>query len=95
MLRMGTLGADEACVERACHRYIGRALDDRSTIGEECKGVWLTLKSKQKIVEANLSVGSETVAHRSEVDWAMMLVNLNGVSSAERDMRTAVRREMA
>lgn len=95
MLQMGTLGADETGIERARHRYIGRALDDRSTIREKCKCVWLPLKSKQQVIESNPSVGRETVTHRSEVDGAVMLVNLNGVSSAKRYVRPIFATEMS
>ncbi len=36
------------------------------------------------------AVREETVAHGGEVDWAVVLVNLDGVAAAERDVRAAL-----
>ena len=53
------------------------------------------LEAKKKIVEPDLPVGRKPVAHSGEVDGAVVFVDLDGVSSAKRDVRTALSGEMA
>jgi hypothetical protein len=69
--------SDEARVEGACQRHIGGALNDGAAIGEEGQGVGAALEAEKKIVEPDLSVGREAIAHGSEVDGTMMLMNLD------------------
>ena len=54
-----------------------------------------TLEAEEEIIEADLAVRSEAVAHGGEVDRAMVLVDLDGVASAERDVGTAFAGEMS
>ena len=49
-----------------------------------------SLKTKEQIVKFDAAVRSETVAHGSKVDGAMMLVDLDGIAPAERNVRTAL-----
>jgi hypothetical protein len=88
------LGADEAGVEGTGERDVGGALDDGSAVGEEGEGVGWTLEAEEKVVKADGSVGEEAVAHGGEVDGAVMLVDLDGVSAAEGDVGAAFAREM-
>jgi len=46
-------------------------------------------EAKKEVVEADGAVGLEASAHGGEVDGAVVLVNLDGVSAAESDVRAA------
>jgi hypothetical protein len=50
--------------------------------------VGATLETKKKIVEPDVSVRCETIAHGGKIDGPMVFMNLNGVSAAEGDVRT-------
>jgi len=52
------------------------------------------VEAQEQIVEADISVGLETVAHGGEVDRAMMFMDLNGVAAAESDVRASLTSEM-
>jgi hypothetical protein len=82
-------GADEAGVEGAREGGVGGALDDGAAIGEEGDCVGWALEAEEKIVEADGAVGGKAVAHGSEVDRAVVLVDLDGVSPAEGNVRAA------
>ena len=56
--------------------------------------MWGTFEAKEQAVEANVSVGDEAVAHGGEVDGAVMLVDLDGVASAEGDVGSVLAGEM-
>ena len=75
--RWNRSGADEAGVEGAGEGDVGGALDDGAAIGEEGEGVGRALEAKEKIVEANVSVRGEAVAHGGEVYWTVVLVDLD------------------
>ena len=47
------------------------------------------VEAKEEVVETDGAMGLEAVAHGGEVDWAVVLVDLDGVASAEGDMRAA------
>lgn len=50
------------------------------------------MEAEEELVEAevvDVCVRRESIAHGSEVDWAMVLVNLNRVAAAEGDVRAA------
>jgi hypothetical protein len=87
-------GADESGVEGAGEGDVGGALDDGAAVGEEGDGVGWALEAEEEAVEADVAVGSETVAHGGEVNGAVMLMDLNGVAAAERDVRAAFTGEM-
>jgi hypothetical protein len=72
----------EASVKGTGEGYIGSALNKRSTIGEEGDGVGWSLEAEEKIVEANVAVRGEAVAHGGEVNGAVVLVDLDGVAAA-------------
>jgi hypothetical protein len=49
-------------------------------------------EAEKEVVEAdflNIAVELEAIAHGGEVDWAVVLVDLDGVAAAEGDVRTA------
>ncbi|MCU1222893.1 MAG: hypothetical protein JWQ42_986 [Edaphobacter sp.] len=52
------------------------------------------LETKEEVVEANLSVRGEAITHGGEVDWAVMLVDLDGVATTEGDVGAAFACEM-
>jgi hypothetical protein len=52
-------------------------------------------EAEKKVIETDLSVRCEAIAHGGEVDGAVMLVNLDGVPPAERDVGAAFAGEMA
>ena len=79
----------EAGVEGTGEGYIGRSLNEGSTIGKEGDGVGRALEAEQDLVESDVAVGEEAVAHGGEVDGAVMLVDLDGVAAAEGDVGTA------
>ena len=47
------------------------------------------VEAEEEIVEADGTVGLEAVTHGGEVDGALVLVDLNGVTAAEGDVRAA------
>src|ERR1700722_5959278 len=79
-------GADEAGVEGAGEGDVGGALNDGSAVGEEGKGVGRALEAEEKVVEADVAVRAEAVGHGGEVHGTMVLVDLDGVAAAERDV---------
>jgi hypothetical protein len=79
----------EASVEGTGEGYIGRSLNESAAIGEERDGVWWSLEPQEEVVETNISVWGEAVAHGVEVYGAMVLVDLDGVAAAESDVGTA------
>jgi len=53
------------------------------------------LETEEKVIEADVTVWSEPVSHGREVDGAVMLVDLDGVASAEGDVRATFSGEMS
>ena len=51
-------------------------------------------EAEKEIVEADGAVRLEAVAHGGKVDGAVVLVDLDGVATAERDVRAAFAREV-
>ena len=84
------LRANKTGVERAGQCDVRGALDQCPTVGEKGDGMLTSLKTQQHLVVANRAVRRQSALHRSEIDGAMMLVNLYGVASAEGDMWTAL-----
>jgi hypothetical protein len=82
-------GTYEAGIQRTREGYIGGSLNEGAAIGEESNRVGWSFEPQEEIVETDVAVWGETVAHGVEVDWAMMLVDLDGVASAESDVRAA------
>ena len=87
-------GADEASVEGAGEGDVRGALDEGAAVGEEGDGVGWALEAEEEIVEADLTVGGEAVAHGGEVHGAAVLVDLDGVAAAEGDVRAALAGEV-
>ena len=91
------LGTDEACVEASCVGGVGGSLDDGAAVSEDGDGVLAAAEAKEKIVAAEVAevgVEGETFAEGGEVDGAVVLVDLDGVASAEGDVRAAFAGEM-
>jgi hypothetical protein len=84
----------EAGIEGTGEGYIDRSLNEGAAIGEESDGVGWALKAEQEVVEADDSVGGETVAHGGEVHGTMVFVDLDGVAAAEGDVGAAFSGEM-
>ena len=82
-------GAYEAGVEGAGEGDVGGALDKTAAVGEEGEGVGWAVEAEEEVVEADGTVGLEPVAHGGEVDWAVVLVDLDGVAAAEGDVGAA------
>jgi hypothetical protein len=82
------LGADEAGVEGAGEGDVGCALNEAAAVGKEREAMRRALEAEKKIVEPDGSVGLEAVTHGGKVDRAMVLVDLDGVATAEGDVRT-------
>jgi hypothetical protein len=83
--RLWRSGAYEAGVEGAGEGDVGGALDETAAIGEEGEGVGRALEAEEEVVEAefpNVGVGEEAGVHGGEVDWAVMLVDLDGVAQS-------------
>ena len=53
------------------------------------------VEAEEEVIETDLAVGGEAVAHGGEINWAVMLVDLDGVSAAEGDVRAAFSGEMS
>ena len=53
-----------------------------------------TLEAKQELVETDVTVRGEAVAHRCEVYRAMMFMDLDGVTATESDLRASFAGEM-
>ena len=88
-------GSDEAGVEGAGEGDVGGALDEGAAVGEEGDGVGWALEAEEEIVETDLTVGGEAVAHGGEVHGTAVLVDLNGVAAAEGDVRAALAGEVS
>jgi len=82
-------GANESGVEGAGEGDVGSALDEGAAVGEEGEGVGRTVEAEEESVEADGTVRGEAVAHGGEVDGAVVLVDLDGVATAEGDVRAA------
>src|ERR1700722_8489194 len=82
-------GTYEAGVEGTGEGYISRSLNEGSTIGKKGDGVGWALEPQEEVVEADVAVGGEAVAHGAEVYGAVVLVDLDGVAAAEGDVGTA------
>ena len=76
------LRADVAGVEGAGDRDVRGALDDGATIFEEREGKGCPFEAEEEIIEADRAMRGEPCAHEGEVDGAVVLVDLDGVSAA-------------
>ncbi len=84
------LGTDETSVEGAGENGVGGALDQGSAVGEDGDRLFAAAKAKQQGVGAevvDLGLASERGLERGKIERALMLVDLDGVASAECDVR--------
>ena len=89
-MKRRTSGADEAGVQGAGEGDVGGALNDGAAVGEEGKGVGGTLEAEEEVVETDVAVRAEAVAHGGEVHGTMVLMDLDGVAAAEGDVGAAL-----
>ena len=69
-------------------------MNEAAAVGEESEDVRGSLEAQEEVVEADGAVGLEAIAHGGEVDGAVVFMDLDGVSAAEGDVRTAFAGEM-
>ena len=92
------LGADEARVERAGDGDVGGSLDDGAAVGEEGDGVRAAAEAEDKVIGAkglNIRVNAEAGLEGSEVDGAVVLVDLDRVAATEGDMGAVLAGEVS
>lgn len=79
--------ADEPGIKTACNCYIGRPLDDGSAIGEKRQLVGLAPEPQREFVAAHSAMLQKPLFKFAQVDCSSLLMDLNRVSSAKRDVR--------
>jgi hypothetical protein len=88
---------DEPGIKRARYDDIGGSLDDSTAIGEDGNGKRAAAEAEEEVVGTkllDLGVGAEAGAESGEVDGAMVLVDLDGVATAEGDVSAVLTGEM-
>lgn len=88
-VEMRSLRTDEAGVKGAGESDVGCALDDGAAIGEESEGMGRTLEAEKEVIETDVAMGCEAIAHGIEIYGTVVLVDLNGVASTEGNVGTA------
>jgi len=89
--------ADKAGVEGTGERDVGCASDDGAAIGEEGEGEGAAAKPEQEVIGAevvDVGMAGEAGLHGGEIQRAVALVDLDGVSAAESDVRAALAGEV-
>ena len=84
-------GADKAGVEAAGKGDVRGAMDERAPIGKDGQSVGATAETKQQRVGSHvreIRVGGQLPVHGGEINGTLMLVDLNGVAAAKRDVGT-------
>lgn len=81
-------------VQAASNCRVGRAFDDGTAIGKEGHFVGIVPELQHEVIVPDHAVGLEAAIHLREIDWPLVLVNLHGVATAERNMRSPFSREM-
>ena len=66
---------------------VGRALDDGSAIGKQSHFVRFFPELQDEVSMADAAVSLKTLAQVAEINGAMMLVNLDRIASAKRNLR--------
>ena len=94
----GGSGTDEARIKGAGNGDVSGAVDDGAAVGEESEGVRAAAETEKEVVGAevfDVGVGGEAGAHGGEVDGAVVLVDLDGVAAAERDVGAVLAGEVS
>src|SRR5882724_2757234 len=77
---------DVARVKASCDGRIRRPFDDRSSVREQGHLVGLAPEFQDELIVTHRAMRTQTNGHLNEVHRALLLVNLHGISAAERDM---------
>src|SRR5262249_52636503 len=79
-----------SCIETPSNCCVRRAFDDGSPVGKQCHFVRFMPEFQDELVVPHFSVRTEAVCHLGEIDWALPFVNLDGIPTAERNVRTTL-----
>src|SRR5579885_2349393 len=83
------LAADETCVQTACDCDVGGAFDDRPAVGKERNLIRFFLELQSKVAVTDTAVRLKPLAYVSKIDRPIVLMDLNGISPAQCDVRPA------
>ena len=83
-----------ARVQTAGDGGVGGAFDDGAAVGEESYLVGVVPEFQDEIVVTHYAVRLKATVHGGEVDRALALMNLHGISATQRDMRAGFASEM-
>ena len=64
------------------------------TIGEQRHLVGLVPELQDEIIVADFAMRAQPPVHLCEIDWPLPLMNLDGIPSAQRDVRPPLARKM-
>ena len=81
--------ADVPRVQAACESGIGCSFYNCPAVGEQGHFVWLFPELQDEVSMADAAMRLKTLAQVAEINGAMMLVNLDGIPAAKRNVRTA------
>src|ERR1700733_8646168 len=81
-------------IQTARNRRIRRAFDDGAPVGEESEFVWLAPEFQHEVVVANVAQRLEPRADLGKIDWPLAFMDLHGITSAERDVRSTFTRQV-
>src|SRR5258708_21520491 len=81
-------------VQAARNRRICGPFDDGATVGEEGHLVGVATELQDEVVMADCAVRLESAIEFDEVDWALPLMDLHGISAAQGDVRAALSSKM-
>src|SRR5216683_5371706 len=87
-LKPGPLASHISCVQTPGHCGVSRAFDNRPPVGKKRHLERILPELQHEGIVTDTAVGLQALAHVAQIDWAMLLVNLHRVPSAECDVRT-------
>lgn len=82
------LAAYETGVQAAGYGGISGTFDDGAAIREQRHLVGIAPELEDKVIMAHRAVGLQPSIHLGEVDGTLPLMNLHGISAAQRDVRS-------
>jgi hypothetical protein len=74
--------SDVTGVEATGDGGVGGAFDDGTSVGEQSHFVRLFPELQQEVGMTDAAMRLKTLAQGVEINWAIMLVNLDGITSA-------------
>src|SRR6266496_1394530 len=92
--RGSELASHKSRVQAACHCRIGCALDDGAAVREERHLVRVAPEFQDEVIVPDHAVGLKAAVHLGEVDGALPLMDLHGISAAEGNVRASFAGEM-